>query len=148
MTSSDKYESIEHEGVVKRTDSSSSTVIITTTSACSGCHAEGMCTLSGKEEKIIEVTGSYNLSPGDIVTVRMKKSMGYNALFLGYILPLIVVILLPLIVVILTLILLISISVPEGWAGLGTILVLLPYYIILWLFRNRINSKFSFTIKT
>jgi len=125
---------------VKRTDSSSSTVIITTTSACSGCHAEGMCTLSGKEEKIIEVTGSYNLSPGDIVTVRMKKSMGYNALFLGYILPLIVVIL--------TLILLISISVPEGWAGLGTILVLLPYYIILWLFRNRINSKFSFTIKT
>jgi positive regulator of sigma E activity len=140
MTSSDKYESIEHEGVVKRTDSSSSTVIITTTSACSGCHAEGMCTLSGKEEKIIEVTGSYNLSPGDIVTVRMKKSMGYNALFLGYILPLIVVIL--------TLILLISISVPEGWAGLGTILVLLPYYIILWLFRNRINSKFSFTIKT
>jgi positive regulator of sigma E activity len=140
MTSSGKYESIEHEGIVNRSDGSSVTVLITTSSACSGCHAEEMCTMSGKEEKIIDVSGNYNLSPGDVVTVQMKKSMGYTALLLGYILPFFLVIL--------TLILLISLSVPELWAGLGTILMLLPYYLTLWFFRKRINSKFSFTIKT
>jgi len=140
MASSDKYENIEHEGIVKRSDSSSATVLITTASACTGCHAEGMCNISGKEEKIIDVPGNYNLSPGDVVTILMKKSMGYKALFLGYVLPFILVIV--------TLILLISLSVPEGWAGLGTLLMLLPYYLTLWLFRKSINSKFSFTIKT
>ena len=32
------------------------------------------------------------LSPGDNVTVLMKKSMGYTALFLGYVFPFILVI--------------------------------------------------------
>ena len=130
---------IDHGGIVQKVDDNSVTVIISSASACSGCHAEGSCNMSGKEDKIVEVTGNYNVKPGDNVTVLMKQSMGYTALFLGY--------LLPLITVITVLLLLISIKVPELIAGLGSVLILIPYYILLFLFRKRINEKFTFTLK-
>jgi sigma-E factor negative regulatory protein RseC len=139
MSGQGNLECIEHEGVVKESGDNFVTVMISSASACSGCHAEGSCTLSGKEEKIIDVTGSYNVSPGDRVTVLMKQSSGYAALFLGYILPLIVVLT--------VLIILISASVPELISGLIAVAALVPYYGALWIFRNRIGKKFTFTIK-
>jgi sigma-E factor negative regulatory protein RseC len=130
---------INHEGVVQKADEKSVTVMITSLSACSGCHAEGSCNLSGKEEKIINVTGNYNVKTGDIVTIIMKQSMGFAAILLGY--------LLPLIVVMIVLIVLISVKVPELKAGLASLAVLIPYYIVLYFFRKRINEKFTFTLK-
>jgi positive regulator of sigma E activity len=130
---------IDHEGIVQKVEDKSVIVSISAVSACSGCHAEGSCTLSGKEEKIIEVHGSYNVRPGDTVTIMMKQSMGYAALVLGYLLPLISVILI--------LIVLISLKVPELTAGLTSIAILIPYYFILFLFRKRINEKFTFMLK-
>jgi sigma-E factor negative regulatory protein RseC len=139
MKSSEGTITINHEGIVQKADEKSVIVNITAFSACSGCHAEGSCTLSGKEEKIIEVTGKYDVKPGDTVTVLMKQSMGYAALLLGYVMPLISVIT--------VLILLISFNIPELSAGLISIAVLIPYYIILYFFRKRINEKFTFTLK-
>jgi sigma-E factor negative regulatory protein RseC len=130
---------IDHKGIVSKTDDKSVTVIISSEAACSGCHAEGACNLSGQKEKIIEIPGSYDVSPGDQVTINMKQSMGYAALFLGYIFPIVPVIII--------LVFLISINVSELAAGLGAIAVLIPYYIILYFFRNSINEKFTFTIK-
>jgi sigma-E factor negative regulatory protein RseC len=130
---------INHEGIVQKADDKSVIVSISAASACSGCHAESSCTLSGKEEKIIEVSGNYNVKPGDTVTILMKQSMGYTALFLGYLLPLITV------VVCLTI--LISLNVQELTAGVTSLALLIPYYIILWFFRKRINEKFTFTLK-
>jgi sigma-E factor negative regulatory protein RseC len=134
-----KTECIEHDGIVQESGNGSVTVRISSASACSGCHAEGSCTMSGKEEKIINVTGSYNVSPGDKVTVLLQQSAGFIALFLGYIIPLLLVVTL--------LIILISVSINELIAGLCSIGILIPYYFILWLFRNRIGKKFTFTIK-
>ena len=137
---SDKYESIEHDGIVQKSDNKTITVKISSESACSGCHAEGSCSLSGREEKIVEITGEYNFNPGDNVTVLMKKSMGYAALLLGYVFPFIIVIA--------VLVVLIMSSVSEATAGLGSIASLIPYYFMLWFFRKRINNKFTFTIKS
>jgi sigma-E factor negative regulatory protein RseC len=139
MIKSENFESIEHDGVVQKSDNNSVSVIISAESACSGCHAESFCSLSGKEEKIVEVSGFYNLAPGDNVTVLMKKSTGYKALLLGYIFPLILVMVILIIFAVL--------SVPELTAGLASIAALIPYYLILWFFRKRINNKFTFTIK-
>jgi sigma-E factor negative regulatory protein RseC len=130
---------INHEGIVKKADDESVIVIISASSACSGCHAEGSCNLSGKEEKIIKVSGTYDVKPGDKVTILMKQSMGYSALFLGYLLPLITVISI--------LIILVSLKVPELVAGLTSLAMLIPYYVILFMFRKRINEKFTFTLK-
>jgi len=96
--------------------------------------------MSGIKEKIVEVQGSYNVSPGDNVTILMKKSMGYKALFLGYILPFILLVL--------TLVILLSISLPEGTAGLLSLGMLGIYYLLLYLSRSRIGNAFNFTIKT
>jgi sigma-E factor negative regulatory protein RseC len=139
MNNSESIGSISHEGIVQNVNERVAVVRISAASACSGCHAEGSCTLSGKEEKIIEVSGKYNVKPGDTVTILMKQSMGYAALLLGYLLPLISVITI--------LAVLISLDVPELSAGLLSLAILVPYYTILYLFRKRINEKFTFTLK-
>jgi sigma-E factor negative regulatory protein RseC len=139
MTRSDNFGTIEHEGIVQKSDNKSVTVKISSESACSGCHAEGLCSLSGKEDKIIDILGRYNVTPGQTVTVLMKKSMGYSAVMLGYVVPLILVIAL--------VIILGSMSLPELITGLGSLAVLVPYYLLLWLFRKQINNNFRFTIK-
>jgi sigma-E factor negative regulatory protein RseC len=139
MTNSESAGIINHEGIVQRNEGNAVIVSISSASACSGCHAEGSCTMSGKEEKIIEVHGRYNVNPGDLVTILMKQSIGFAAIFLGYVLPFIIVIT--------VLIVMISLKVPELLSGLTSIAILIPYYIILYLFRRRINAKFTFTLK-
>jgi sigma-E factor negative regulatory protein RseC len=139
MTNSVNSGIINHRGIVQKADDKTVTISITTESPCSGCHAEGSCSLSGKEEKIIKVSGSYNVKPGDLVTILMEQSMGYKALLLGY--------LLPLISVVFCLIILISGKVPELSAGLISIAILIPYYTILYFCRKRINEQFKFTLK-
>lgn len=139
MSKLENTQCIEHDGIVEKSDSDHLTVRITSASACSGCHAEGTCTMSGKSEKLIDVAGSYNVSPGEKVTVLMKQSAGFTALFFGYVLPLILVLVI--------LIILISASVAELTAGLSAIAVLIPYYGALWLFRDFIGKKFTFSIK-
>jgi sigma-E factor negative regulatory protein RseC len=95
--------------------------------------------MSGKEEKIIEVRGRYNVKPGDSVTILMKQSMGYAALLLGYVIPIIVVVA--------CLSILVSFKVPELSSGLISVAILIPYYVILFFFRKTINEKFTFTLK-
>lgn len=130
---------IDHEGIVQRKGNKSVFVAISSASACSGCHAEGSCSMSGKEEKIIEIRGSYNVNPGDQVTILMKQSMGYSALFLGYIFPVIAVIA--------VLITLVSLKVPELTSGLASIAILIPYYTTLFFLKKTIDEKFTFTLK-
>lgn len=139
MTNSYNSGIINHDGIVQSKEDNCVIVTISSVSACSGCHAEGSCTLSGKEEKIIEVPGRYDVKPGDRVTILMKQSMGYAALILGYIIPVVAVIT--------VLITLISIKVPELVSGMIALSILIPYYLILFFFRKTINEKFTFTLK-
>ena len=139
MKDSSEKRVINHTGIVQKSDNESVTVLITAESACRGCHAEGSCNLSGKEEKIVEVKGSYNVREGDTVTVSMKQSTGFTALFLGYILPLVVVLAF--------LIFFVLIGYSELVAGLLSLSSLLPYYLVLYFLRNKINDKFIFLLK-
>lgn len=140
MASSDRYGSIEHEGVVCSADSNSVIVSILSESACAGCHAKGYCNYSGTKNKMIEVHGNYDVLPGDKVMIIMERSAGYKALFLGYILPLIVVII--------VLAVFSSLPLPELFTGLASLGVLGIYYLFLYLLRDRIGNKFTFKIKT
>lgn len=95
--------------------------------------------MSGSEVKIVEVKGSYSVAPGESVSVLMKQSQGYAAVLYGYIFPFLSVIIM--------LMILTGFGVPELTAGLVSLSMLLPYYLILYLFRKRINEKFTFTLK-
>lgn len=140
MEKADISEAIEHKGTVQVVNNNSVLVRIITSSACSGCHAESVCGLSGKKDKTISVKGRYNVSPGDSVTVRMKQSQGFRAVLLGYIIPFLIMIV--------CLVILVSLSFSEMIAGLASLAILIPYFFILYFFRNRINESFTFTIKT
>ena len=140
MVKSGTKDTIQHEGTVKKVENGSVIVSIKTGSACSGCHAESICNLAGQEERIIEVKGNYGVAQGDRVIVLMKQSVGYKAVVLSYIIPFAIVIA--------GLIIFNYLSANEILAGLGSIFLLLPYFLILYLFRSKINRNFSFMLKT
>lgn len=130
---------INHAGIVKQNSGKSVTVSISATSACSGCHAKGSCNMLGVEEKLVEINGSYNVSEGDIVTILMKQSLGYRALLFGYVLPFLLILV--------TLITMSSMNFSELSTGLVSLATLLPYYSILFVFRKKVNEKFTFSLK-
>jgi sigma-E factor negative regulatory protein RseC len=130
---------IEHAGIVQENNEKTVTVKISPRSACSGCEAERSCSLSGREEKIIEIAGSSEVKPGDQVTVIMKKSAGYTAVFLSYIVPLLLMVTI--------LVVMIGLSASELAAGLVSILALVPYFGLIRMFSKRLNKQFSFEIR-
>ena len=84
-------ESINHNGIIEKIDGNAVFVRIIQQSACSGCHAQSMCSASEKKEKIIEVNDN---NPGrfhvnEEVTLCGQSSLGLQAVFLAFVLPLI-----------------------------------------------------------
>lgn len=136
---SSKPNVIEHLGRVDAVTPSDIRVVIVSQSACASCHAKGACTASDTSEKIVVISkANHNYLVGEAVKVLLKQSLGYKALFLGYLLPLIIL---------LTALFVFSAFMSEGKSGLFALLVLLPYYAILYLFRNKIAKQFIFDIQ-
>lgn len=130
---------VSHKGVVVAVDGNKIKVQIESVSACAACHAKGMCTLSDKEDKLIDIECSKAVGKkvGDVVTVVVAQQRGMQAVVLAYILPAIVVIL--------SLVGLLNI-VSEPVAIILSLLSLAVYYLILYLLRNKISSKFVMTL--
>lgn len=132
---------VDHLGKVVEITLNDVKVCITSSSACSGCHAKGVCGMSDSSEKIIVVNKpNHNYIIDQTVKVILKQSLGFKALLLGY--------LLPFIVVITTLIILNILNFPELQTGLYSLLVLVPYYLILYLFKDKISRSFNFEIES
>ena len=134
-------ESVSHKGKVVKMTPQLTTVAILQHGACSACHAAGLCGMSDVAEKAVEVpTDPYaSYGVGDEVSVVLKASMGMKAVWLAYFIPLLV-----LLAVILGLIGLGVAEVPAGLAGLGAVAL---YYLLLYLFRDRLKNEYIFTIK-
>ncbi len=131
---------IEHAGVVRHTQNDHVTVSIVSQSACAACHAKGQCSVLDQKEKTVDVTiPNHNYQVGEEVNVLMIRSQGFKALFLGYILPFLVLMV--------TLLLVTEITGKEGLAGLMALGILLPYYLVLFLTRDNIKKSFSFVIQ-
>lgn len=92
-------------------------------------------------EKTVDVpTDPYaNYEVGDEVEVLLKASMGFKAVWLCYAIPLVV-----LLGVILGLMALGVAEVPAALAGLAAIGL---YYLLLYLFRDKLKNEYIFTIK-
>lgn len=80
----------------------------------------------------------YDYRVGQQVMVRLKSSQGMNAIFLGYVLPFIV----------LLVVMIISSNYleNEGIVGLFAIASLAPYYFVLYLYRNKIKKSFTYVV--
>lgn len=131
---------MEHIGVVKSVADGVVCVEITSHSACASCNAKGVCGASESAEKIIEVhtAQSAQFAVGEAVVVSADRRMGITAVVLAYVVP--VVFLLG------ALIAASEIGINEGVAALSALFAVIVYYILLWIFRNKINNKIYFTI--
>lgn len=134
---------VEHEGKVVEISERYISVEIVNKSACAACHAKGVCAASDEKIKYIEVplsidTLAEDYKVGDTVLVVMKGSLGLKAIFLAYVVPLIVL---------MASILLFSLlHLHEAAVGLLSVGVTALYYIVLFIFRNRLSRIFTFYI--
>jgi len=132
--------SVSHQGVIEKITDEAVTVRFVAHSACSACHAKGVCSLSNSEEKIVEVPGEgtgYHI--GEQVEVLLHQRQGFKAVAFGYVFPLIVVLV--------VLVLSISLTRREGLSALLSLGILIPYYLLLWLFRKKISRSIVFRLK-
>jgi positive regulator of sigma E activity len=133
-------EVIKHTAFVKDVNPESLLVTIESQSECSACNAQGVCNISGYQEKEIEITGFKNsYSVGQKITILFKESSGFKAQLFGY--------LLPIILLLVTLILSINITGNEGLSGLISISILIPYFITLYFLRHYLKRIFKFEIE-
>jgi len=132
---------IKHSGVVENILGDSVQVRIVQTSACAACKVAGYCNASESKEKLVDVyhADTRNLRVGDVVTVTASTQVAAQALLLGFGLPFVVL------VAVLIAVLLITGN--EGAAAMSGLAALVPYYAVLFLFRNRIRDKLSFSIE-
>ena len=132
---------VTHSGIIERIDGSTLKIRIVQTSACAACKVAGHCNASESKEKIVDVfcrdTAKYET--GQEVTVWASKDVANKALLLGFGLPFLL--LLGVLVAVLYL------TDNEGLAALAALGSLIPYYFLLWLWRDSIRQKISFHLE-
>lgn len=132
---------IYHDGKIIEITPEFTSVEIISSSACSQCHAKGLCGFSEEESKVVMVpTSPYTeRKVGDTVTLALKQTMGLKAVWISYVIPLIILMILVLS--------LSSVIDNEVWTGLTAIGGVALYYLVIWLLRGKLKNEFVFYIK-
>ena len=131
---------IDHDGIISHIEGDVAHVKIDSQSACSACHAKGVCGAADQEEKILDVhLHGASYQAGETVRVMVARRMGFKAVALGYFYPFLLLMA--------VLILALVAGIGEMKAGLLALLSLIPYYLGLYLARKRIESSFTFSIQ-
>ena len=133
---------IEHLGVVDSIDGICLKVRIQQMSACSSCKVAKHCSASEQKTKYVDVydaEAAALLHVGDEVKVKASLSAGYQAVWLGFGVPLLLMLL--------TILLVANVQSDETVAALAGIAILLPYYIVLYFLRDKLRRKFTFRVE-
>ncbi len=130
---------VSHEGIIKKVDGNKVEVSVVAQAGCASCQLKGVCSVGEVQEKVVEVEISgFSFKEGQTVTIEMKQSLGTMAVLLGYVFPF---------VVILTgLIIFLQLGLDQGIAGILSLLLLVPYYGILYLSRKYLRKKFQYNL--
>ncbi len=135
-----KSKDIKHSGIIEQVHPHQVQVRITQQSACASCHSNSYCSMADSSDKLVEVTTTPGATwrAGQPVTVFLRESLGYRALLLGY--------LLPFLILLLSLILMVNLTGNEGLSALVAILLMVPYYTLLYRMRHQLAKRFEFRI--
>jgi sigma-E factor negative regulatory protein RseC len=135
----DSKNEVTHTGFVKEILKRGIKVGISVQSGCASCQIKGACNMAEQSDKELEIDCNPNdYKLGQQVVIKLKSSQGMNALFLGYVLPFLVLLLVMIIVS--------NLTTDEGLIGIAALASLAPYYIVLYLYRNRIKKKFTYVV--
>ena len=132
---------IKHRGIVEKVEGAHVVVRIVQTSACAACSAKGLCNASESKEKQIDVYeagASYRI--GEEVVLCGSTSMGMRAVFLAFGIPMLL----------LLVALFVTMRVTDGDALVSSLVALfavVPYYLVIYFMKDKLNRTFSFTIE-
>ncbi|MBM6757484.1 SoxR reducing system RseC family protein [Bacteroides mediterraneensis] len=134
---------VKHLGIVESINGSYLKVRIVQTSACSSCSVKGHCSAAESKEKLIDVYNKDGLDcqVGSQVTISGATSLGMKAVMWAFVFPFVV----------LLVSLFISMSVTggdEAVSSLVSLCMLIPYYLILFLYRERFRRTFVFVLES
>ena len=125
--------SIKHLGIVENINGSRLKVRIVQSSACSSCSGKGHCSASETKEKIIDVYNKNGVpcQIGERVMIVGTTSMGMKAVFLAFVI--------------------FSLKLTGGdevLSALISLATLVPYYLIIYMCRQKISRSFMFTLES
>ena len=110
-------------------------------SACAACHAKSACGMGEQAEKTLTVPRpkdkEFHLLQK--VNVTMAIGQGNKAAVLAY--------LIPILLLLAVLFVCLGLGVNEGLSALISIVALVPYYIVLYLRRDKLKKQFLYTIE-
>ena len=132
---------VKHLGEVIRIEGDVVAVRMTVNSACSACHAKGVCGASEQTDKIVEVeTADASMyKVGDSVEVALlQRDMGSKSVILAYVVPFFVLTL--------ALVGALLLGASEGVAVLSALVGVALWYGVLYLVRDKVKNRIKFII--
>lgn len=132
---------IVHSGRIVEITPEFTSVEIVSESACSACHAKGLCGVSESRTKVVQLPtrGWDDYKVGDEVQLVLKSSMGHRAVWLAYVIPLFI-----LLAVMLGLL---EAGVRDIVSAGVAVAAIAVYYFVLWLCRKKFQKEYIFNIK-
>lgn len=132
---------ISHDGIITEIDGNCINVRILQSSACSSCQAKSLCRVSEFKEKDVQVyvanAGDYAV--GQQVRVIATEKQGWKAVLIAFVIPLA-----------LLMAMLVGSQVfhaSETASALMALGILVPYYLVVALMRDRIKGMMGFGIE-
>lgn len=142
MGSFDSLEYIDHKAVVKSVDMKNRSLILELSAAveCEGCVASKLCNPAGKQknEFCVEVDRPSDFKVGEHVILRGTEQLHRKAMVVATVVPSIALVAVMVLIYILT--------ANQAAAALGGIGSMIFFFVMLYLFRNRIAHEFAFTV--
>ena len=134
-------ETISHEGVVTKITDDLIEIKIMSQSACVACHAKSACGMGEQAEKLLTVPRpkGQEFHLFQKVTVIMKVGQGNKAAVLAY--------LIPILLLLAVLFVCLGLGLNEGLSALISIVALIPYYTVLYLYRDKLQKRFDYIIE-
>ena len=134
---------IKHDGIIIALNEDGTALVrIIQTSACAACKAKAMCASaeSAEKEMTVVLLGDEQWALGNEVEVMVQQKMGWKAVVLAYLLPFFVMLAVMLIGNTIW-------AVREEILGTVALCAMAMYYLVLGLFKDKLQKEFSFTAK-
>ena len=151
-----KRKMIKHDGIIIALNEDGTALVrIVQTSACAACKAKAMCASaeSAEKEMTVVLLGDEQWAVGNEVEVMVQQKMGWKAVVLAYLLPFFVMLAVMFIGNGL-------LAMGDGATGLlgdeakreavlGTVALcaMALYYLVLGMFKDKLQKEFSFTAR-
>ena len=132
---------VSHEGVITKITDDELEIKILAQSACAACHAKSACGMSEQSEKTLTLPRpeGRDFQLFQKVNVKMSIGQGNKAAVLAY--------LIPILLLLAVLLACLGLGLSEGLSALISIVALIPYYIVLYLRRDKLKKKFEYIVE-